>query len=75
MTTPHGESAPGPTIRLGDDSGLLTTDESIELVKRMLGGAIRPTAYHLADDTIVCALTVDPDIAFEAIRTKENARG
>ena len=46
---------------------LLSTDESTDLVRRMLGGAIRAEVFMLRDGEIVGRLTVDPEIAQAAL--------
>jgi hypothetical protein len=47
---------------------LLSREESVALVRRMLGGAITPTVFRLADGSLEARLTVDPEIAVEALR-------
>lgn len=65
----YGDSGWGPWswLQVGGMSDL-TREEAVELVVRLIGGAIRPNIYRLADDTFVACLAVDPDIAFDAIR-------
>lgn len=49
------------------DVQLLSTEESVDLVARLLGGAVRPEMFLLDGGELVARLTVDPDIAMAAL--------
>lgn len=49
-------------------AGEIPFEEAVEAVAGLLGTAIRPSIYRLADGELVGALTVDPDVAFAALR-------